>query len=408
MASAKQNIPSEVSPQGSIVRTPGAHCDLGNDSAGVIESGPMRSGPNHPPPPPWPLPPVQSFAGPNRELAEAFQRYLQARGFKPSTLVSYGKSVSKLLEFLKANSIASVDRSVIRGLLDSLQRRGLMATTLRRHTGALRAFFRFVRLTGLTPQDPMLMLTDRKLPTRLPRVLTLKEIERLIAAGNSPTETAVAEFLYSTGIRVSELVAMRLDDVDFSAGVVRVKKGKGGKDRIVLFGRNADKALRRMIERRPPEAGFLFEARRQAGFLRFISGVWFGVAYLNAIQRQIRIGPVSEFPTRDAARRAFDRILAVTPGYKPKPPRPFTDRAVRLMIARMGVRAGVGKVHPHALRRAFATHMLKGGADLRVVQELLGHERLSTTCIYATLSSVNLKEIHTKFHPTAGGRDAKS
>jgi site-specific recombinase XerD len=391
-----------------IVRTLDTHCDPGSESVGVVESQSMHSGPNHPPPPPWPLPPVRSFAGPNRELAAAFQRYLLARGFKPSTLVSYGKSVSELLEFLKASSIASVDRSVIRGLLDTMQLRGLTANTLRLHTCGLRAFFRFIRQAGLTRHDPMLMLTNRKIATRRPRVLTLNEIERLIAAGNSPTETAVAEFFYSTGVRISELVAMRLEDVDFSAGVARVKKGKGGKDRIVLFGRKADNALRRMIEHRPPEAGFLFEARPQIGSLSVIRRMWCGRAYLNAHEREIRIGPVSEFRTQAAARRAFDRILAVTPGYRPKLARPFTDRAVRLMIARMGVRAGIGKVYPHALRRAFATHMLERGSDLRVVQELLGHERLQTTCIYTTLSAVNLKEIHTKFHPTAGGHDAKS
>jgi site-specific recombinase XerD len=404
----RQSIPPEVSPQGSIVRTPGAHRFTLPAGSDLVESGTMRSGPNHPPLPPWPLPPVRSFARANQELAEAFQGYLQARGFKPSTLVSYGKSVSELLEFLKATSIAAVDRSVIRGLLDSLQRRGLMANTLRRHTDALRAFFRFVRLTGLTPHDPMLMLAHRKLPTRLPRVLTLKEIERLIAAGNSPTETAVAEFFYSTGVRISEIVAMRLDDVDFSAGVARVKKGKGGKDRIVLFGRKADAALRRMIELRPPEAGFLFEARRHTGSIAgVICGAWYGSAYVGAVRKIIRIGAVSDLPTQADARRAFDRILAVTPGYKPRPPRPFTDRAVRLMIARMGMRAGIGKVHPHALRRAFATHMLERGSDLRVVQELLGHERLTTTCIYTTLSAANLKAVHKKCHPK-GADDAKS
>ena len=408
MASAKQNIPSEVSPQGSIVRTPGAHCSPRNGSAGMVESRPMRSGPNHPPPPPWPLPPVRSFARANQELAEAFQRYLQARGFKPATLVSYGKSVQSLVDVLAAKSIAEVDRDGIREQLGCMYRRGLDPNTIRRHTAALRCFFKFVRLTGLTRLDPTLAISHRKLPGRVPRVLTVKEVERLIAAGKSPLETAVAEWFYSTLMRVSELVAMRLEDVDFAAGVARVKKGKGGKDRIVFFGRPADAALRKMIEWRPPEKGFLFEARRQTGFLRFIRGRWYGVAYINAVQRQMRIGPVSELRTRDAARRAFDRILAVTPGYKLKPVRPFTDRAVRLMIARMGARAGIGKVHPHALRRAGATHMLARGADLRVVQELLGHERLGTTVLYTTLSAENLKKIHTKFHPTAGGEDAKS
>src|SRR6202043_3948494 len=120
---------------------------------------------------------------------------------------------------------------------------------------SLRCFFRFLQLSGLRRNDPTLKLPHRRLPGRLPRVLTLKEIELLIAAGNSPLETAVAEFFYSTGVRVSELIAMRLEDVNFAAGVARVKDGKGGKDRVVLFGTKADAALRRMIEWRPPKAG---------------------------------------------------------------------------------------------------------------------------------------------------------
>jgi len=403
MASAEQNIPSADSPQGSAsveIVCQRAHKVLPQSqrqvAAGVVDSDSM------------PQTPARSFAQANQELAEAFQRYMQARGFKPATLVSYGKSVRELVEFLGAKSLAEADRVKIRELLGRMYRRGLDPNTIRRHTASLRCFFKFVHLTGLTRHDPTLAISHRKLPGRIPRVLTVKEIERLIAAAKSPLETAVAEFLYGTGVRVSELVAMRLEDVDFATGVARVKKGKGGKDRIVLFGRKADAALRRLIERQPPEAGFLFEARRHTGFLKVANGSWHGVFYDKAVQRWIRIGAVSDLPTRVDARRAFDRILAVTSGYKPKPPRAFTDRAIRNMIARMGVRAGIGKVYPHALRRAFATHMLEGGADLRVVQELLGHEKLSTTCIYTMLSAANLKAIHERCHPTAGGRDAEA
>jgi site-specific recombinase XerD len=387
MASAKQNIPSANSPQGSasveIVRTRCATDSPKYDSAGVIESSAMA----------------------NQELAAAFDRYLQARGFKPATRVSYGKSVVGLVESLGTRSVVEADRALIREFLNKLYGRGLDANTIRRHTAGLRCFFKFIQLSRLSRHDPTVMLSHRKLPGRVPRVLTLKEIERLIAAAKSPLETAVSEFLYGTGVRVSELAAMRLEDVDFATGVARVKKGKGGKDRIVLFGRGADAALRRMIEARPPETGFLFEARQRTGFLTVQNRAWCGRAYVNSIQQFFRIGPVSDFPTRADARGAFDLILAVTPGYRPKPPRPYTDRAIRLMLTRMGVRAGIGRVYPHALRRAMASHMLERGADLRVIQDLLGHERVTTTALYTSLSAMNLKEIHTRCHPTAGASE---
>ena len=345
---------------------------------------------------------ARSFARANQELAAAFDRYLEARGFKPASRESYGKSVQGMVSFLHAKSVAEADRSVIRDFLGKLYARGLDANTIRRHTAGLRCFFKFVQLTRLTRHDPTAMLSHRKLPGRLQRVLTSNEVDSLVAAAKTPLESAVVEWLYGAGVRVSELVAMQLADVDFASGVARVHKGKGGKDRIVLFGSKADAAIRRMIEWRPPQTGLLFEARPQNGHLRIVSGAWYGCAYLDAIQREIRIGPVSALPTRADARRVFDRILAVTSGYKPKPARRYTARAIRLIVANMGVRAGIGKVYPHALRRAMATHMLEHGADLRAIQDLLGHERITTTALYTSLSAANLKAIHTRCHPRGG------
>ncbi len=358
--------------------------------------------------------PARSFARANQELAAAFDRYLEARGLKPATRTAYGKTVQSLIGFLGSVSVAEVDRALLRLFLGMLCNRGLDANTIRRHTGGLRAFFRFVQLTGLTPHDPTVMLSHRKLPGRIQRVLTRSEVDRLMAAAETPLELAVLEWLYATGVRVSELVSMRLEDVNFAAGVARVKKGKGGKDRIVLFGSKADAALRKMIESRPPVTGFLFEASAYSGSV-FKDRVcrdgktwtyWVGAYYdSERIQRKVQIGTLSDFPKRADARRAFDRILAVTSGYRLRPPRPYSVRAIRWMVSRMGVRAGIGRVHPHSLRRAFATHLLEGGADLRVIQDLLGHERLATTCLYASLSAKNLKEIHTRCHPTAEGNE---
>ena len=352
---------------------------------------------------------ARSYAASNLELSSAFSRYVSTRGFSAQTVKTYTDTVARFVEAIGSASVVEAGRPAIRKFLGDLLGRGCTANTVRKHTCALRSFFKFLQLTRLTKHDPTLMLSQRKIPRRIPRVLTIGEVDRLIAAARTPVEAAVAEFLYATGVRVSELVAVRLENIDFATGVARVKKGKGGKDRIVLFGRKADAALRRMIEARPPETGFLFEARSQTGSLRIMHGAWWGAAYINGVRTEARVGSISELPARDDARRAFDRILAVTSGYKPKPPRPYTDRAIRLMLVRMAVRVGIGRVYPHSLRRACATHLLEAGADLRVIQDLLGHERITTTCLYTSLSAMDLKKIHTRCHPTAGGNeDAKT
>ena len=351
--------------------------------------------------------PVKSYARANQELAAAFGRYLEIRGFRPSTRVSYGKSVRWLVESLGSASIVGTDRLEIRKFLGELLDRGVGSNTIRRHTASLRCFFRFLTLSGLRRGDPTLALPYRKLPGRLPRVLTIEEVDRLIAAGNSPLETAVAEFFYSTGVRVCELVAMRLEDVNFATGVARVKKGKGGKDRIVLFGSRADAALRRMIEWRPPEAGFLFEApAHRLGHMSVRRASWIGWFYDKSVKtsphtRRVRIGRVSDLPTHAQARQVFNRILAAAPSYKPLPARPYAGGVIQRMVRQMGIRAGIGRVHPHALRRAFASHMLESGADLRAIQDLLGHEKVTTTALYTSLSGTNLKEVHTRCHPMA-------
>ena len=351
--------------------------------------------------------PIRSFAKSNQELAAAYDRYLLARGFTSSTRRSYRSSVLEFVASLDSTSAVQADHLEIRQFLGELMDRGVGSVTIQRHTASLRCFFRFLQLGGLRRNDPTLLLPHRKIPTRLPRVLTIDEVDRLIAAAKNPLEAAIVEFFYSTGVRVSELVAMRLEDVNFATGVARVKNGKGGKDRIVLFGRKADAALRRMIKWRPPKAGFLFEAPSRLGHMLVHNGSWYGAFYDKSLNtnsrhfRQVRLGRVSDLPTHPQARQVFDRILAASPSYKPRPARPYAAGVIERMVRRIGIRAGIGHVHPHALRRAFASHMLDRGADLRAIQDLLGHESVKTTQKYTWLSDAKLKEVHTRCHPTA-------
>jgi site-specific recombinase XerD len=293
--------------------------------------------------------PITSFAETNLQLVEAFDRFLEARGHAVLTRRVYRSASRAFVHFLRDASVGSADLQTVREYMAWLCSRGLSSRTIRKDTAALRALFQFLQLSGLAKSDPTRMLTHRKIAGRSPRVLTVDEIDRLLDAADGPVERAVIEFLYATGVRVSELVAMRVDDVDLETRTARVKNGKGGKDRVVLFGRKAVDALREMFEARPTQAGFLFESHH--------------------------------CPTRI---------------------RPYGTSAIHGLVARVGRRAKLGRVHPHALRRAFATHMLDGGADLRVVQDLLGHDQLSTTMLYTNLSGASLKKTHSNCHPRGG------
>jgi site-specific recombinase XerD len=342
---------------------------------------------------------IQSHVESNRELAEAFERYLISRGFSPPTLRSYMDSVNRYVEMLGSVSVVDAERREIREFQAGLLKRGLSSNSLRLHTIALRGFHKFIRLSGLTKHDPTLLLSPRKLPGRIPRFLTVKEVDKLVAACETPLETAVVEVMYATGVRISELVRLRIEDITFSSpGVIRVISGKGNKDRIVLFGSKADAAIRAYLGDR--RTGFLFEAPARIGELKKSQTLlsWYGRYYVDGVQRTVGLGKIRDVPETEA-RQELDRFLSQTPGFTAHPARKYDSRSIRLLLERLSHRAGVPGVHPHSLRRAFATHLLEGGADLRFVQELLGHARITTTVLYTRFSNEDLKKIHTRCHP---------
>jgi len=296
-------------------------------------------------------------------------------------------------------------------------RRGMGANSIRARTAALRMFFRFLKFGGLIQYDPMAAISHRKVPRRLPRVLTVEEVESLINASRDPFERAVIEVMYATGVRVSELVSIKLENIILPEHMILIENGKGRKDRWALYGRAAALAITKYQEWRPPESGYLFESPARNGCLsrdrRRADNIWW-VAYYPADgrQRKISLGRDSalRFPSEVEARREFERLVANMPeGHRPRAPRPagpYSPRTIYSLVARLAVRAGGKGVHPHAFRRAMACHMLAHGADIRHVQELLGHNTVVTTQIYTTLTDEKLREIHVKYHPHAGGSDA--
>jgi integrase/recombinase XerD len=199
--------------------------------------------------------PVRSFAKSNQQLLGAFETYLISLNRSAPTRRSYLNSAGRLVEVLGSKDAADLDRGDIRRLQSQLLAKGVTANSIRLHIGGIRAFSKFLRLAGLTSHDPTLLLAHRKLPSRVPRVLTVEEIESLIAASKTPLERAVVEVLYATGVRISEFVALRVEDITFSEpGVIRVLRGKGDKDRIVLFGSMAATAIREYLGERRIES----------------------------------------------------------------------------------------------------------------------------------------------------------
>jgi integrase/recombinase XerD len=279
------------------------------------------------------------------------------RGLARNTILAYRSDIAHFLAFLQKRSFAvpaGLRDGMIAYLLE-LQRMGLSAATVARRTAALKSFFGFLTRLDYLPDDPAAELSSPKLIQRLPRVLTPQEVERILTAPrpNTPAglrDRAMLELAYASGLRVSELVGLDVDSVNLEAGYVRVF-GKGARERVVPVGRAARQSLRDYLRRgRPILCG---RCRGKALFLN----------------------------------RRGERM---------------TRQGFWKLLKRYAQAAGINKnLSPHTLRHSFATHMLENGADLRVVQELLGHADISTTQIYTHLTGRRLREVYELAHPRA-------
>ena len=350
----------------------------------------------------------------NRELIESFGRYMEVRHLSRTTIRQRKATAARLAEFLGPRSLVQTERADIHGLMSQMLKHGLAASTINRETNGLRGLFKFLLLAGLMTRNPMQFIGRRKLPKRLPRVLTVEEVEAVIKAAKTPVEAAIVELLYGTALRVSELCSLKVEDVMFDERKIFVRNGKGGKDRLVFFGQHAENALRKYLKWRPSKVGYLFEVPERGASLyirrggRYRGTRWYVSFYASGRQHNgIAVGTVADLPTEEAAREAWKKIAAKVPDASPHKPtagmprRPYQPRAIRFMLKRMAHDAGIKGVHPHAFRRAAATHMLGSGGDIRAIQEFLGHARISTTQIYTTLSNEKVDEIYRKAHPHA-------
>jgi site-specific recombinase XerD len=308
------------------------------------------------------------------EALSRFLRSLEARDTSPHTRRSYETAVAAYLAWLEARGVdwRQPGRTVLRAYLAELSE-GRARSSVAQRLAALRAFHRYAARSGMAPGDPWSAIATPRLPRRLPRVLEIDQVERLIEAverdldaaggrGDPGLATAIAlrdralvETAYAAGLRISELAAAELGNLDLRRGELRVL-GKGRKERIGLLGRPAREAL----------AGYLDEGRPVLAARR---------------------APLDEAPTA-----VFLNHL----GW------PLGVRGLRGRLDRLCRLAGLPEgVSPHTLRHSFATHLLEGGADLRVVQELLGHESLATTQVYTHVSPARLREAYRLAHPRA-------
>ena len=303
-----------------------------------------------------------------RALIHRYLEHLQGeRQVSPQTLRAYEHDLLTFHEFLARDFLGKelgevspqdVDALAVRSFLAALTRRGLSKRSQGRALSAVRSLFRFACREGTLEANPAQGVKTPKTPKTLPRHLRPGEVERLIEApeGEGPLvlrDRAILELLYAAGLRVSELVGLDWPDVDLSARVVRVM-GKGSKERMVPFGRPAAEALRQWL------------------------GVW------------------------ETVRSPADQADDGQPVFLTGKGKRLGDRAVRRLIDRWVDVAAVARgVHPHTLRHTFATHLLEGGADLRAIQELLGHSSLSTTQKYTHLEVERLLAVYRDAHPRA-------
>ena len=291
------------------------------------------------------------------ELIDAFcdQVWLQD-GLAQSSLTSYRRDLGQWAAWLERRSsgLLQAQRTDVDAFLADQFRAKAKATSIGRRLSSMRRFYALQLQQGVLRADPTLRVKAPKLPRRLPKNLSEAKVEALLAAPDSKTtlglrDRAMLETLYATGLRVSELVGLTLAQVSLDMGVVRVL-GKGSKERLVPLGEEAISWLKRyLVEVRPALAG---NAKSTAVFLTARGG-------------------------------------------------PLTRQAFWALLKRLGARAGIpaAGLSPHVLRHAFATHLLNHGADLRVVQLLLGHADIATTTIYTHVARERLRQLHATHHP---------
>lgn len=292
-----------------------------------------------------------------RNLIDEFLNYLTVeRGLSQNTIVSYRRDLNKYINYLeskKIDSLENTDRSTVLSFVLNQKDKGLSVNSIARNLVAIKVFYRFLFRERFIKDDPTSVLDSPKLWKHLPDVLNIDEVEELLRRPNLKEwmgirDKAALELMYATGMRVSEIVGLKLTDANLDVGYVRCV-GKGQKERVIPLGRKAIQAIKRYLDKVRPTL-----IRPSGGSALFLT----------------RLGKKMSRQTLWKTIKRYARLAKIKK-----------------------------RITPHTLRHSFATHLLERGADLRVVQEMLGHASISTTQIYTHIDKGRLKSIHHKYHP---------
>jgi len=295
-----------------------------------------------------------------------FLRHLRERNSSVHTIKAYSGDLDCFSGYMGARDWSTIDHVAIRGFLSHLYDRGLSKTSVARALAAVRSLYRWLAQEGVVEQNPAKLVSTPRLPKKLPRVPTIEEMNSVLdskmpeVASFPERDRLILELLYGCGIRNSELVGINLDDISLSNGAILIR-GKGKKERYVPFAGSALAALSVYLP-------------------------W----------RQKLLATLRSKPKTSTPEKSMPALLVNQRGGR------LTTRSVGRIVKSIAVAQGLSsEVHPHTLRHAFGTHMLEEGADLRAIQELLGHERLATTQRYTQLSVKHMMNVYDQTHPRA-------
>jgi integrase/recombinase XerC len=292
-----------------------------------------------------------------KESVDHFLRSLRERNASPHTIKAYARDLGMFADYVGPSGWSGIDHVRIRGFLSCLYERGLSKTSVARSLAAVRSLYRWLAREGVVEQNPAALVATPKLPKKLPRVPTIEEMNSVLdgkmpeVASFPERDRLMLELLYGCGIRNSELIGINLDDVRAATEAILIR-GKGKKERYVPFGDSAKSAI---------------------------------AVYLPIRQKVLA-----------TTKKSTPALLINQRGGR------LTMRSVGRIVKKIAVAKGLSpETHPHTLRHAFGTHMLEEGADLRAIQEMLGHERLSTTQRYTQLSMKHVLAVYDQTHPRA-------
>lgn len=293
------------------------------------------------------------------KLVLKFLDYLKyEKNYSINTLIGYENHLKLFVDYVKNKDIKEFDKidyNVIRGYINYLYANNYMSKSICNHISSLRSFFKYLNSNNYISNDPLVLIENPKLERKLPKYLYYDDIDKILSAPDVNTnigirDALILELLYVTGVRVSELVNIEISDIDYNSKKILIT-GKGNKQRIVMYGNKCNILLEKYLKIRN--------------------------SFLKDNNNYLLLG---------------------IKGNK------INDRVIRKMINTYSSKAGINiKISPHTFRHTFATHMLNEGADLRSVQELLGHENLSTTTIYTHVTNERLRNVYLHTHPRARG-----